>query len=104
MRIFFADSDYWLTPEAVAAAEAASLAAAAALEAASLAAAAAPEAAMAASKAAEAAAGADAAAASLAAVGAVLSSFLPQAARAITANRDATRRDFFMITSFYGYR
>lgn len=100
---FVADGDYWLAPAAAAAAEAASLAAAAALEAASLAAAA-LEAATAASKAAEAAAGADAAAASLAAVGAVLSSFLPQAARAITANRDATRRDFFMITSFYGYR
>jgi hypothetical protein len=95
--VLFAEGDYWLAPEAGAAAEApASLAAAA------------PEAAAGASEAAAgaeaAAAGAEAADVSLAAAGAALSSFLPQAAKAITANSDATRRDFFMITSFYGYR
>jgi hypothetical protein len=94
---------YWLAPEAGAAAEAASvadaaaavasLAAAVALEAASLAAAAESEAA---------AAGAEAAEVSLAAPGAAVSLDLLHAARATAANRDATRRDFFMITSFYG--
>jgi hypothetical protein len=39
-------------------------------------------------------------AASLAAPGAAWSLDLLQAASAIAANRDATRRDFFMITSF----
>jgi len=57
----------------------------------------------AASLAAEAAAGAAAdAAASLAAAGAAVSLLLLQAANAKAAIREATRRDFFMITSFYG--
>jgi len=87
---------YWLAPEAGAAiaedaagAEAAASLAAGAEAAASLAA-----------GAAEAAAGADAAA-SLAA-GAAVSLLLLQAANAKAAIREATRRDFFMITSFYG--
>jgi hypothetical protein len=100
---------YWLAPEAGAAAEAAaseaaapaSEAAAVAEAAASLAAAAAPEAAVAASEAA--AAGAEAAAASLAGA-AAWSLLLLHAASATAANRDATRRDFFMITSFYGLK
>ncbi|MDQ7980450.1 hypothetical protein QYH69_24745 [Paraburkholderia sp. SARCC-3016] len=103
---------YWLAPEAGAAAEAseaaapASEAAVEAEAAASLAAAAAPEAAAAESEAAApaseaAAAGADAAAESLAGA-AAWSPLLLHAASAIAANRDATRRDFFMITSFYG--
>ena len=98
---------YWLAPEAGAAADAAaseaaapaSEAAAVAEAAASLAAAAAPEAAAAESEAA--AAGAEAAAASLAGA-AAWSLLLLHAASATAANRDATRRDFFMITSFYG--
>ena len=49
-----------------------------------------------------AAAGAEAAEVSLAAPGAAVSLDLLHAARATAANRDATRRDFFMITSFYG--
>jgi|SRR5579863_1936412 len=92
---------YWLAPEAGAAAEApASDAPAAGAEAAapvSLAAAA-PEAA----PMSEAAAGAEAADVSLAAGAADWSLLLLQAARATAASRDATRRDFFMITSFYG--
>jgi len=94
---------YWLAPEAGAAAEAAAPASEAAVvaeAAASLAAAAAPEAAAAESEAA-AAAGAEAAAASLAGA-AAWSLLLLHAASATAANRDATRRDFFMITSFYG--
>jgi hypothetical protein len=92
---------YWLAPEAAAAADAATAAsdaAAAADEAAESLAAAAPEAAAAAEAA---AAGAEAADVSLAA-GAAVSLLLLHAARATVANRDATRRDFFMITSFYG--
>ena len=73
---------YWLAPEAGAAAEAA-----------------ASEAAAPASEAA--AAGAEAADASLAGA-AAWSLLLLHAASATAANRDATRRDFFMITSFYG--
>jgi hypothetical protein len=95
---------YWLAPEAGAAAEAAAPASEAAVvaeAAASLAAAAAPEAAVAASEAA--AAGAEAAAASLAGA-AAWSLLLLHAASATAANRDATRRDFFMITSFYGLK
>jgi hypothetical protein len=100
---------YWLAPEAGAAAEAAaseaaapaSEAAAVAEAAASLAAAAASEAAAPASEAA--AAGAEAAAASLAGA-AAWSLLLLHAASATAANRDATRRDFFMITSFYGLK
>jgi hypothetical protein len=100
---------YWLAPDAGAAAEAtASEAAAAADEAAaeadaaaSVAAAAALDAAAVASDAAAVAAEA-AAAVSLAALGAAVSLDLLHAARATAANRDATRRDFFMITSFYG--
>jgi hypothetical protein len=94
---------YWLAPEAGAAAEAAAPASEAAVvaeAAASLAAAAAPEAAAAES---EAAAGAEAAAASLAGA-AAWSLLLLHAASATAANRDATRRDFFMITSFYGLK
>ncbi|CAN7311637.1 hypothetical protein LJR230_001531 [Trinickia sp. LjRoot230] len=93
---------YWLAPDAGAAAEAAASEAAAALEAAapaSLAAALALDAAAVASEAA--AAGAEAAAASLAGA-AAWSLLLLHAAKATAANRDATRRDFFMITSFYG--
>jgi len=48
-----------------------------------------------------AAAGAEAAAASLAGA-AAWSLLLLHAASATAASRDATRRDFFMITSFYG--
>ncbi|WP_223997431.1 hypothetical protein [Burkholderia gladioli] len=93
---------YWLAPEAGAAADApASEAGAAAADAASLAAAAvldaASEAAAAADEAAEAAADA-----SLAADEAAWSELLLQAASATAANSEATRRDFFMITSFYG--
>jgi hypothetical protein len=93
---------YWLAPEAGAAADApASDAGAAAADAASLAAAAvldaASEAAVAADEAAEAAADA-----SLAADEAAWSELLLHAASATAANREATRRDFFMITSFYG--
>ncbi|WP_232316344.1 hypothetical protein [Candidatus Burkholderia verschuerenii] len=91
---------YWLAPDAGAAAEAAASEAAPAAEAASLAAAEALDAAAFASEAA--AAGAEAAAESLAALGAAESLDLLHAARATAANRDATRRDFFMITSFYG--
>jgi hypothetical protein len=93
---------YWLAPEAGAAAEAVSEAAAAAPEAAAAdsLAAAALEAAAPASEAA--AAGAEAADVSLAAGAAAWSLLLLHAARATAANRDATRRDFFMITSFYG--
>lgn len=102
-----ANTAYWLAPEAGAAAPAseaavASEAAAPASEAAavaSLAAAAAPEAAAVASEAA--AAGAEAAVASLAGA-AAWSLLLLHAASATAASRDATRRDFFMITSFYG--
>ncbi|CAH2906754.1 MAG: hypothetical protein CPSOU_0602 [uncultured Paraburkholderia sp.] len=84
---------YWLAPEAGAAAEAAAPASEAAVEAeAAVSLAAAPEAA---------AAGAEAAAASLAGA-AAWSLLLLHAASATAANRDATRRDFFMITSFYG--
>ncbi|WP_268065054.1 hypothetical protein [Burkholderia glumae] len=97
-------SAYWLAPEAGAAADAPASdagAAAADAEAASLAAAAvldaASEAAAAADEAAEAAADA-----SLAADEAAWSELLLQAASATAANREATRRDFFMITSFYG--
>jgi hypothetical protein len=90
---------YWLAPDA-GAAEAAAAASLAAAEA-SLAAAVALDAAVFASDAA-AAAGAEAAGASLAALGAAVSLDLLHAARATAANRDATRRDFFMITSFYG--
>jgi hypothetical protein len=103
------DAAYWLAPEAGAAAaadadasEAAAPASEAAVEAeaaASLAAAAAPDAAAAESEAA--AAGAEAAVASLAGA-ADWSLLLLHAASATAANRDATRRDFFMITSFYG--
>jgi hypothetical protein len=87
---------YWLAPEAGAAADAAASEAAAAGAEAAAAGAEAP-----ASEAA--AAGAEAAVASLAA-GAleVWSLLLLHAARATAANNDATRRDFFMITSFYG--
>ncbi|VXC22738.1 hypothetical protein BURKHO8Y_200081 [Burkholderia sp. 8Y] len=91
---------YWLAPEAGAADEAAASEAAPAAEAASLAAADALDAAAFASEAA--AAGAEAADESLAALGAAVSLDLLHAARATAANRDATRRDFFMITSFYG--
>ena len=91
---------YWLAPDAGAAAEAAASEAAPAAEAASLAAAEALDAAAFASDAA--AAGAEAADVSLAALGAAVSLDLLHAARATAANRDATRRDFFMITSFYG--
>jgi hypothetical protein len=49
-----------------------------------------------------AAAGAEAADVSLAGAAAFWSLLLLQAAKATAANRDATRRDFFMITSFYG--
>jgi hypothetical protein len=102
-----ANAAYWLAPDAGAAAEAAaseaaapaSEAAAVAEAAASLAAAAAPEAAAAESEAA--AAGAEAAVASLAGA-AAWSLLLLHAASATAASRDATRRDFFMITSFYG--
>ncbi|MFP3277698.1 MAG: hypothetical protein RXR52_43380, partial [Paraburkholderia sp.] len=73
--------------EAAAVAEAAASLAAAALEAAA--------------PASEAAAGAEAADASLAGA-AAWSLLLLHAASATAANRDATRRDFFMITSFYG--
>jgi hypothetical protein len=99
---------YWLAPEAAAAeaapaseaaAPASEAAAAGAEAAASLAAAAASEAAAPASEAA--AAGAEAADASLAGA-AAWSLLLLHAASATAANRDATRRDFFMITSFYG--
>ena len=96
---------YWLAPEAGAAAEAAaSEAAAPASEAAVVAEAAASLAAAAleaAAPASEAAAGAEAADASLAGA-AAWSLLLLHAASATAANRDATRRDFFMITSFYG--
>src|ERR1700761_5811050 len=96
---------YWLAPEAGAAAEAAaSEAAAPASEAAVVAEAAASLAAAAleaAAPASEAAAGAEAAIASLAGA-AAWSLLLLHAASATAANRDATRRDFFMITSFYG--
>jgi hypothetical protein len=95
-----ADKPYWLAPDAGAAAEAAASEAAPAAEAASLAAAEALDAAAFASEAA--AAGAEAADVSLAALGAAVSLDLLHAARATAANRDATRRDFFMITSFYG--
>ncbi|MEX3581770.1 MAG: hypothetical protein VB137_02550 [Burkholderia sp.] len=77
---------YWLAPEAGAAVDAASLAAAV-LDAASEAAEAADEA---------------AADASLAVDEAAWSELLLHAASATAANREATRRDFFMITSFYG--
>jgi hypothetical protein len=100
---------YWLAPDAGAAAEAAasdaaaaeSDAAAAGAEAIeSLAAAAGLEAAPVSEAA---AAGAEAADVSLAAGAAAFwSLLLLHAARATAANRDATRRDFFMITSFYG--
>jgi hypothetical protein len=93
---------YWLAPDAGAAAEADMSDAAAGAEAAiwSLE----PAAALAAAPVSEAAAaGAEAAGVSLAAGAAVVwSLLLLQAARATAANRDATRRDFFMITSFYG--
>jgi hypothetical protein len=99
----FQAAAYWLAPEAGAAAEAA----------ASEAAAAAPDAAAALSLAAvaldaaafaseAAAAGAEAADVSLAGAAAFWSLLLLHAASATAANRDATRRDFFMITSFYG--
>jgi hypothetical protein len=98
---------YWLAPEAGAAiaADEASEAAAEASEAAPDAEAAASEAAAAESDApaaASEAAGAEAADVSLAAPGAVWSLFLLQAAKAMAASSEATRRDFFMITSFYG--
>jgi hypothetical protein len=93
---------YWLAPDAGAAAEApVSDAAAAGAEAAiwSLA----PAALEAAPVSEAAAAGAEAADVSLAAGAAAFwSLLLLHAARATAANRDATRRDFFMITSFYG--
>ncbi|MBO7776966.1 hypothetical protein J6352_31430, partial [Burkholderia pseudomallei] len=91
---------YWLAPEAGAAvaAEAADATAAAA----SLAAAATPEAASEAAAATLEAAEAAAAVASLAADEAACSELLLHAASATAANREATRRDFFMITSFYG--
>ncbi|XDJ35588.1 MAG: hypothetical protein V3Q69_01075 [Burkholderia sp.] len=84
-------SVYWLAPTAGAAAEdaPASEARAAAADAASLAAA---------SEAADEAA----ADASLAADEAAWSELLLHATSATAANREATRRDFFMITSFYG--
>ncbi|TDG23630.1 hypothetical protein EYW47_12910 [Paraburkholderia silviterrae] len=103
-----ANTAYWLAPEAGAAApaseaaavlEAAAAPASEAAAVASLAAAAAPEAAAVASEAA--AAGAEAAVASLAGA-AAWSLLLLHAASATAASRDATRRDFFMITSFYG--
>jgi hypothetical protein len=97
---------YWLAPEAGAAAEAPASEAAAAFEAAALASLAAADDSLAAADALEAAseaaaAGAEAAAASLAGA-AAFCSLLLHAASATAANRDATRRDFFMITSFYG--
>ena len=85
---------YWLAPEAGAAEAASGADAIASLAAGADAIA---------SLAAGAAAGAEAAAeASLAAGAAVLSLLLLQAASAKAAIREATRRDFFMITSFYG--
>ncbi|MEA3119497.1 MAG: hypothetical protein QOI13_2767 [Paraburkholderia sp.] len=94
---------YWLAPDAGAAAEAAaSDAAAPGADAIASLAAGAAELAAPVSEAA-AAAGAEAADVSLAAGAAAFwSLLLLQAARATAANRDATRRDFFMITSFYG--
>jgi hypothetical protein len=96
---------YWLAPDAGAAIEAlASDAGAIAAEAAESLAAAAPDAAAeadeAAAEASEAAAEAEAAA-SLAGADA-WSLLLLHAANAMAASREATRRDFFMITSFYG--
>jgi hypothetical protein len=98
---------YWLAPEAGAAAEAPASEAAAAFEAAALASLAAADDSLAAADALAAAseaaaAGADAAVASLAGAAAFWSLLLLHAASATAANRDATRRDFFMITSFYG--
>jgi hypothetical protein len=92
---------YWLAPDAGAAAEApVSDAAAAGAEAAiwSLA----PAALEAAPVSEAAAAGAEAADSLAAGAAAFWSLLLLHAARATAANRDATRRDFFMITSFYG--
>jgi hypothetical protein len=84
---------YWLAPDAGAAAEAPMSEAAAGAEAAAPVSEAGAE---------GAAAGAEAAGASLAGAAALWSLLLLHAARATAANRDATRRDFFMITSFYG--
>ena len=97
---------YWLAPDAGAAIapDAASEAAAAADDASDAAAEALDAAALASEAEASeaAAAGAEAADVSLAAPGAAVSLDLLHAASATAANRDATRRDFFMITSFYG--